>query len=221
MKKRIAVIGTLLAVFIATGIVLAQDEKPSGQSDRGRSEPKSDQSATQRRPKELDRVYSPNSGRPRPAFGSGRNGQNFGPGRGGFDPRSSRPVPGGNVMQRLEQQVAQRRGAHENAIRELEGIMKVALGEKAEKTAALVQKLIDKKNAEFQKSVDQIKEYRDRIQERMSTPQQSGQKPGYHQPGGRDDPRPDKQKKAPAYSGKKPDQFQSQECEQKGRLRKR
>ena len=60
-------------------------------------------------------------------------------------------------MQRLEH-IAQRRGAHENAIRELEGIKKIALEEKAEKTTAFVQKLIDKKNAEFQKSADQIKD---------------------------------------------------------------
>jgi hypothetical protein len=98
-------------------------------------------------------------------------------------------------MQRLEH-IAQRRGAHENAIRELEGIKKIALEEKAEKTTAFVQKLIDKKNAEFQKTVDQIKEYNNRMREHLNAPQQSGQKTIYPQPDSRNDPRPDKQKKA-------------------------
>lgn len=211
MKNRITVIGALLVVFITAGIVLAQDEKPSGQSYRGRIEPKFSQSAAQRRPKELDRVYSPNNRRVAPGFGSGRSGQNFGPGRGGFDPRSAQPGPGGedssrnNATQRLEQQMAQIRRTHENSIRELEGIKKVALAEKAEKTVAIVQKLIDKKNAEFQKTVDQIKEYRDRMQERLNAQQQSDQRPEYPKPSGKDNPRTDKQKKTSAYEGEKSD----------------
>ena len=190
MKKRTAAIAILLAVFITAGIVLAQDETPSSQPP------------IRQRPTELDRVYSPNSGRPAPGSASGRSGQNFGPGRGGFDPRSGRPMPGsedasrGDVMQRFEQQIAQRRREHENAIRELEGIKKVALEEKAKKTVALVQKLIDKKNAEFKKSADQIQQYRDRLKERMGAQQQPNQRPGHPQPGGKDNQRPDKQPKA-------------------------
>ena len=194
MKKRTAAIAILLAVFITAGIVLAQDEKPSSQPP------------ARHRPKELDRANSPYSGRPAPGASSGRSGMNFGSGRGGFDPRSSRPMPGsenasrGDVMQRFDQQIAQRRKEHENAIRELEGIKKVALEEKATKTVALVQKLIDKKNAEFQKVADQIKQYRDRLKERMGAQQQPTQRPEYAQPGGKDNQRPDKQTKA-----KKPD----------------
>jgi hypothetical protein len=74
-------------------------------------------------------------------------------------------------MQGFENMMKQREEEHKKAIGELEDIKKIAEGENATKTVDALQKMIDKKNAEFKKTVDEIekrqKERLEMIQKRQ------------------------------------------------------
>lgn len=56
------------------------------------------------------------------------------------------------------QRMAAQAETHAAEIKELEGIKKIAEEEKATKTAEAIQKLIDKKNTEYQKRVEQFEQ---------------------------------------------------------------
>jgi hypothetical protein len=71
--------------------------------------------------------------------------------------------PGG-MQQGFESMMKQRQEDHAKAVGELEEIKKIAESENATKTAEALQKMIDKKNADFKKAVDDIEK---RQKERM------------------------------------------------------
>ena len=165
MTKQSMVILVALAAIVAGQWVFAQEEgRPSGRPDR--TGPSSQIGAPQRpkRPSQLPP-------------GAERSG--FDPrSRGGFDPRSGRvPTDSSEIIRRFDQQLEQKRRTHESSIHELEAIKKVALEEKAKKTAELVQKIIDKKNKEFEAAVEKTNEYREKMRERFGGTAQPGQRP--------------------------------------------
>jgi hypothetical protein len=94
----------------------------------------------------------------------------------------------------VQGQMAQRKAMHEGSVRELEAIKKVALEENAKKTVALIQKIIDMKNAGFKASIKKYEQMRDQMRERMEgqgqRPGPDGQRPGSggERPQGRMDP---------------------------------
>lgn len=76
------------------------------------------------------------------------------------------PGPGG-MQQAYEEFTKKREDEHKKAIAELEEIRKIAESEKATKTVAALQKMIDFKNAEFKKSVEEAEKKRAEMQQRM------------------------------------------------------
>ena len=78
------------------------------------------------------------------------------------------------MAQRYREQMTQRKAAHEGSVRELEAIKKVALEENAKKTVALIQKIIDMKNAGFKATIEKYEQMR----QRMGEQGQQGQRPG-------------------------------------------
>jgi hypothetical protein len=91
--------------------------------------------------------------------------------------RPQRTAPAGRMdaagrEQMLKQRMVQQAEAHRAKIQELLDIKKIAEEENATKTADAIQKLIDKKNAEYQKNVDQVEQIR---QERAARLQRRGE----------------------------------------------
>jgi hypothetical protein len=76
------------------------------------------------------------------------------------------PGPGG-MQQAYEEFTKKREEEHKKAIAELEEIRKIAESEKATKTVAALQKMIDFKNAEFKKSAEETEKKRAEMQQRM------------------------------------------------------
>ena len=68
-------------------------------------------------------------------------------------------------LKRLDEQIKDRRGRHNSFIGELKAIKKLALQEKASKTAERLQELIDKHTSLFNEEVQKLEERRDRIKE--------------------------------------------------------
>ncbi len=87
--------------------------------------------------------------------------ESFVSGRPGMDREGQR-----RMSERLEQQVAELRAAHEESVGELKAIRELALKEKAKKTAARLDKLIAKHEEEFEKELAQLEQRRERF-ERM------------------------------------------------------
>lgn len=81
------------------------------------------------------------------------------------------PGPGG-MQQAYEEFMKKREDEHKKAIAELEEIRKIAESEKAPKTVEALQKMIDFKNAEFKKSVEEAEKKRVEMQERIQQRQQ-------------------------------------------------
>jgi hypothetical protein len=81
------------------------------------------------------------------------------------------PGPGG-MQQAYEEFTKKREEEHKKAIAELEEIRKIAESEKATKTVAALQKMIDNKNAEFKKNMEEAEKKRAEMQQRMEQRQQ-------------------------------------------------
>lgn len=77
-----------------------------------------------------------------------------------------------NMEERLKEIQAGRAAAHQQGIDELVALKKLAEEENATKTAAAIQAMIDKKNEEYKKGVEQMERQRrqrtEQIQQRMS-----------------------------------------------------
>jgi hypothetical protein len=70
-------------------------------------------------------------------------------------------------LRKLDEQINQRRGEHERFVGELKAIKKLALEEKAEKTAKRIQELIDKSTGRFNEDVGKLEQKRDRTREQI------------------------------------------------------
>jgi len=96
--------------------------------------------------------------------------------RGGSVPRVSpgrRGTPK-NHRQAYQEMLAKRRANHKQALAELEEIKKIAKEEGATRTAEAIQKMIDKKDAEFKQKMEQFEQQR---RERSKRVQQRTEKP--------------------------------------------
>ncbi|MBM4104047.1 MAG: hypothetical protein FJ263_08345 [Planctomycetes bacterium] len=76
------------------------------------------------------------------------------------------PGPGG-MQQAYEEFTKKREEEHKKAVAELEEIRKIAESEKATKTVEALQKMIDKKNADFKKATEESENKRAEMQQRM------------------------------------------------------
>ena len=88
---------------------------------------------------------------------------------------AGRPERGSvNREERYQQMLARRAEIHKQAIGELEEIKKIAQEENATRTVEAIQKMIDKKNAEYKKGIEEFtrmqKERADQIRQRTGQP---------------------------------------------------
>lgn len=198
MTRHIVRILAVVAVFVAAQMLLAQDDQradPRDRRDRG-SAAQSDRARPDQQGQRPDRPMPGGRGQGGQGYGRGGSGQGFGRGpggpgfeggRGGFGPGGGQgSADRGDMTQRFEQYLAQRQQDHKKSIGELEAIKKSALKENAEKTAALVQKLIDKANKEFKDSIKQMKQRSEQMRERFQGQGQPGQRPRPGSQDGRD-----------------------------------
>ncbi len=82
-------------------------------------------------------------------------------------------MPGlGGQQQAYEEFMKKREEEHKKGIAELEEIRKIAESEKATKTVEALQKMIDKKNADFKKNVEEAEKKRAEMQQRIEQRQQ-------------------------------------------------
>ncbi len=81
-------------------------------------------------------------------------------------------------LQRVDKGIRIRLSEHKKFIDELVSIKKLAIKEKAKKTAKRIEKLIEARNAEFAESVKKLNESRDRYREMLVPP---GSKPAERQ----------------------------------------
>jgi hypothetical protein len=70
-------------------------------------------------------------------------------------------------LRKTNEQIEKRRGEHEKFVGELKAIKKLALEEKAEKTANRIQQLIDKSTGRFNEDIRKLEQKRDRTREQM------------------------------------------------------
>lgn len=70
-------------------------------------------------------------------------------------------------LRKTNEQIEKRRGEHEKFVGELKAIKKLALEEKAEKTAKRLQELIDKSTGRFNEDVRKLEQKRDRTREQI------------------------------------------------------
>ena len=73
-------------------------------------------------------------------------------------------------LQRVDEGIRIRLSEHKKFIDELVSIKKLAIKEKAKKTAKRIEAMIEAKNAEFAESVKKLNESRDRYRERLVPP---------------------------------------------------
>ena len=113
--------------------------------------------------------------------------ERFVSGRPGMDSEGQR-----RMSERFEQQVAELRAKHEESVGELKAIRELAVKEKAKKTAARLDKLIQKHEEKLEKELAQVEQRRERF-ERMWR-----DRPG---PAGRERPeRPEAGRPAPPFT---------------------
>ncbi len=73
-------------------------------------------------------------------------------------------------LQKVDEGIRTRQSEHEKLIDELVSIKKLAIEEKAKKTAKRIEKLIEAKNANFARSTKKLNESRDRYREMLVPP---------------------------------------------------
>jgi len=139
MKRRIILIFAAVAVVVGAGLAIGADEKKEApKPDKGKQ------------------VEGERRGR------SGRPGRPEGRAGGAEGRRPARSPRGG-----FNQQFEQRGKRHKAEMKQLEAIKKMAVKEKATKTAEMIQKLIDKKQTAFDEIVKQGEERRERFMKMM------------------------------------------------------
>jgi hypothetical protein len=147
----------MCAVLLAvtTTALMADNEKEAG------SEP------TVRTPQRPQRPQQEGRG---PVAAPGERGR--GPADGSQAPRQADP------RDRFQQMMEQRQQAHQAEVGKLQAILKIAQEEKATKTAAAIQRLIDEKDKQFNEQVEQVQSRLREAQQRSVEQRGQQQRPG-------------------------------------------
>jgi hypothetical protein len=110
-------------------------------------------------------------------------------GRGPWQDPASRGQAAGTAQELYQNAQQRRQQQHDEAIKELEELKKLAESENATKTAAAIQKMIDKQNEEYKKQTEESERRRAQFTELMRQRQQQaqdqsqGQSQGQNRPG--------------------------------------
>lgn len=95
-------------------------------------------------------------------------------GRGPWQDPASRGQAAGTAQELYQNAQQRRQQQHEEAVKELEELKKLAESENATKTAAAIQKMIDKQNEEYKKQTEEADRRRAQFTELMRQRQQQG-----------------------------------------------
>ncbi len=95
-------------------------------------------------------------------------------GRGPWQDPASRGQAAGTAQELYQNAQQRRQQQHDEAIKELEELKKLAESENATKTAAAIQKMIDKQNEEYKKQTEEADRRRAQFTELMRQRQQQG-----------------------------------------------
>jgi hypothetical protein len=168
MKRQIVLIFAAVVFVVAAGLAIGEDEK--------KKPPKPDKSKQVKGEK-----------RTRPE--NRRPGRAVGPGDRPADAAGDRPAWRGRSG--FDQQFEQKGKQHKAEMKQLNKIKKMAVEEKATKTAEMIQKLIDKKQKAFDEIAKQSEERRERFMKMME--ERGDRRPGRE--GRRRGPRPERERK--------------------------
>ncbi|RKY12393.1 MAG: hypothetical protein DRP65_01450 [Planctomycetota bacterium] len=150
MRRCTVLIVVLLFAMVSLGTALAKEEKLKGKGK-----------AKSPVPVKLETGKTPEEFGRRGWFGGTEAGTRRRRDREGM----VRGMMHAGQLKRLDEQIKDRRGRHNSFIGELKAIKKLALQEKASKTAERLQELIDKHTSLFNEEVQKLEERRDRIKE--------------------------------------------------------
>lgn len=95
-------------------------------------------------------------------------------GRGPWQDPASRGQAAGTAQEMYQNAQQRRQQQHDEAVKELEDLKKIAESENAAKTVAAIQKMIDKRNEEFKKQTEEADRRRAEFTELMRQRQQQG-----------------------------------------------
>ncbi|MBN2514176.1 MAG: hypothetical protein JXB18_14655 [Sedimentisphaerales bacterium] len=109
-------------------------------------------------------------------------------GRGPWQDPATRAQAAGSAQEMYQSAQQRRQQLHDEAVKELEELKKLAESENATKTAAAIQKMIDKRNEEYKKQTEESDRRRAQFTELMRQRQQQGtagqqQAQGQNRPG--------------------------------------
>jgi len=150
MRRCTVLIAVLLFAMVSLGTALAKEEKPKGKGKAKSPIPVKLEAG--KTPEELGRRGRLGGAEAEPRRRRGREGM-------------VRGMMHAEQLKRLDEQIKGKRERHNSFIGELKAIKKLALQEKASKTAERLQELIDKHTGLFNEEVRKFEERRDRIKE--------------------------------------------------------
>ena len=155
MKKLMMLVVIVLGVTL--GFNVASAKKDNDKEQGSDSEIKQQEN----REKMLEQFEQKRRGRPDtpgiPGVPRGREGRK----------RMNRETMEKQQLETIDKQIAGKRKIHEEFVGELEAIKKVALEEKAERTAEKLQQLIDKKGKKFAETIEKYEERRQKLQDQF------------------------------------------------------
>ena len=141
----------VLVMFMLVSLAATAKEDQAGDKEKA---PLSVQRATGKAPEELGRRKRIN---PEEAIARRRRDRE----------EMARGVLHTEQLRKLDEQIEEKRGFHNNFVGELKAIKELAVQEKAEKTAKRLQELIDKSTGQFDKDVEKLEQKRARIREQI------------------------------------------------------
>jgi hypothetical protein len=150
MKRCVVSIAILLVVALVAGTVLAEKKKGKGKAEQ----PILVQPRVEKSPEKLGRRGRMSSEEARTE-------------RKRDQEEMYRGMAHKEQLRKTNEQIEKRRGEHEKFVGELKAIKKLALEEKAEKTANRIQQLIDKSTGRFNEDIRKLEQKRDRTREQM------------------------------------------------------
>ena len=154
------------AVILLIGIGLMPAAETTEETRRGTAVRQNDPGETPPAP----RVREPRIPRPVPNAAESQRGPAMGPAarsRNDMTPEARREM--------YYRMMAQRGVSHQDLLRELEAIKKIAQEENATKTVAALDELIAKKDAEFQRQQTEVQRRREEVRRQMELRQQRNQ----------------------------------------------
>ncbi len=150
MKRCVVSIAILLVVALVAGTVLAEKKKGKGKA----KQPILVQPRVKKAPEKLGRRKR-------------MSGEEAGAERKRDQEEMYRGMAHKEQLRKTNEQIEKRRGEHKKFVGELKAIKKLALEEKAEKTANRIQQLIDKSTGRFNEDIRKLEQKRDRTREQM------------------------------------------------------